>query len=162
MRFIFLILLAAFSASAQALEQSDQSDLLLARMDEAERDYYDKLFDYVMDNRADGQTYDWKSYRAYGRLTPASKETHENTVCRPFHEIIGLKDESEAAFNGIACKRVGSDGWCRLPKGELRSCALEKPRSFLGRLEHEKQGLVFKGSEALRQTKENWGSWWPF
>lgn len=93
----------------------------------AEQEYYRKVFDYAMDNTDAGQSYAWKSYGGSGDISPGKPFVSKSkSACREFSEHIRVGGAEETR-SGIACRREGREGWCRLEKGQALTCALETP-----------------------------------
>jgi hypothetical protein len=109
----------AFSTSALAAETPTIS--------EAEQDYYSKVFDYTMDSVKPGESYSWESYSIRGALSPQKPFVSASKYhCRPYAETFMMGDKV-GKNEGYACKRQGADGWCRLAKDAVLSCAMEQP-----------------------------------
>ena len=116
---LFLILLIA-SPSAYAAQASS-----LSLLSNAERDYYEQIFGYTMDNTAAGENYQWKSYSGQGDIhVDAIFISKSGTPCRPYSETFTVQN-IDGAYHGTACKRQGADGWCRLKPGNANTCAME-------------------------------------
>lgn len=131
---------------------------LIGLMDQAERDYYYKMFSYTMETVRPRQESAWKSYRSSGVITPETPFGGKNTVCRPFKEKINIQGTMVATFEGVGCKRVGEEGWCKLTKSEMLSCAGEPPNTTSAR--------IAKRAQRAGEKVEGWGDkiwgWWPW
>ena len=96
-----------------------------------ERGYYQKIFIYAMDTLAAGESYDWKTYSGSGEITAeALFVSKSKSNCRNFTERFSIGG-NKTAYEGIACKRGGDEGWCRLTKQDVLTCALEQPAGSL-------------------------------
>lgn len=118
----------ALLAVAPAHAKSQASSLSL--LSDAERSYYDQIFGYTMDNTEAGKRYEWASYSGHGSIHVddifVSKSGYP---CRPYSETFKVQD-IDGAYRGIACKRQGKDGWCRLKPNNANTCAMED-KSFM-------------------------------
>jgi hypothetical protein len=117
-----LLLLTAIGMPASAVALDDSP---LKLLESSERAYYDLVFNYTMDAiRADGK-YSWQSYGGQGTISVSdSYISKSGATCRNFAEIFtvqGVAGENE----GVGCKRVGYDGWCKLRMTDARTCAME-------------------------------------
>jgi hypothetical protein len=104
----------------------DDSPLTL--LADAEKAYYNLVFNYTMETvKADGK-YSWASYSGNGTITVSdSYVSKSGATCRNFAEIFtvqGVGGDNE----GVGCKRVGSEGWCKLKMNHALTCAME-PKS---------------------------------
>ncbi|MBY0407642.1 MAG: hypothetical protein K2Q01_08110, partial [Rickettsiales bacterium] len=121
--FIALLLIAA-----PALAKTAPSSLSL--LSDAEKSYYDQIFGYSMDNLQAGQKYDWKSYSGQGSIVVQDIFVSKSGYpCRGYAETFTVQAQ-DGAYRGIACKRQGKDGWCRLKPGNANTCAMED-RGFM-------------------------------
>jgi hypothetical protein len=94
---------------------------------EPEKAYYEQMFDYTMDNTKPGEGYEWSTYSAKGKITAETVFLSKSKgQCRNFSEIFYAAGKPYP-YDGIACKRQGRDGWCRLKQGDALTCAMEKP-----------------------------------
>jgi hypothetical protein len=121
-----------------------------------EKDYYVKVFEYVMDTITTKEPYPWKSSdNNIGAISVGETFTSKSkAICRPYSETFdvgGYKGTNE----GIACKRVGNEGWCRLKKTDALTCALETPAMIAGYpfpgLRYEMPSLPTTGGSAESQ-----------
>ncbi len=91
----------------------------------AEKVYYVQSFDYAMTVMPDGQSHSWESFNGKGAISPRDLYTSKSkSNCRHFSENYTIGGYS-GAQDGIACKRQGRDGWCRIKSGNPETCALE-------------------------------------
>lgn len=98
-----------------------------AGLSQEELAYHEQVFFYTLDHMADGQGYDWKTYSASGRVTAQKPFTSKSGYyCRAFEESYSIAGQN-SGDKGIACKRQGRDGWCRLKETQALTCALELP-----------------------------------
>lgn len=119
-----LLLLLPAPAFAKAEPSS------LSRLTSAEKSYYEQIFAYTMDNIQPGQKYEWKTYSGNGIIHVSDVFTSKSGVpCRNYSETFNVQARA-GAYQGIACKRQGKEGWCRLKPGNAQTCAMEDP-SFL-------------------------------
>lgn len=168
--FVFLASTAAYAqppatpaTPGNTQTYSYSAERLLGMMDEAERKYYYESFDYMMEKMRPGQTHAWKSYDSSGEFTPQGVFEGVQTVCRKFKERINIKSKVVTTLDGVGCKRLGKDGWCRLPdKENMRSCALEPPRSDLERAGRDVKDAVNGASRSASNAKSKLWGWWPF
>lgn len=94
-------------------------------LSDAEKVYYLQSFDYAMSMMADGQTHTWESFNGKGTIAPRQLYTSKSKAnCRQFSENFTIGGYA-GTQEGIACKRNGKDGWCRIKSGNVESCALE-------------------------------------
>jgi hypothetical protein len=103
----------------------------LSQLPAAEHDYYTQIFDYTMFTVKSGGHYDWKSTSGNGSiaLSDDAFTSKSNSVCRHFSETFTILGQS-GGNQGVACKRSGRDGWCKLKPGYAQTCALEEPASL--------------------------------
>lgn len=117
-----LLLLTCLGAPTYAAALDDSALKLLG---DSEKSYYDLVFNYTMDAiKADGK-YSWQSYGGHGTISVSdSYVSKSGATCRNFAEtftVQGVVGENE----GVGCKRVGYDGWCKLRMSDARTCAME-------------------------------------
>lgn len=179
--FVFIFSLTAARAAQEKAAPSLQGDEgkayiysgaeLFNLMDDAEREYYDQMFDYVMGKTSPNTKYEWKSYASSGEITPGQPVAGKGTVCRQFKERVNFAGKTVNSLGGMGCKRVGADGWCRLPKNDMLSCAMEAPRGAAARAARDLSDVVnsakLKANDAgnkVRATQNDVTSswWWPF
>jgi len=104
----------------------------LAGLADAEKSYYEKVFDYTLDNIQPGQKYDWASYGGKGSISVAQPFVSKSgSSCRNYTEDFTVQGQ-HGNTTGIGCKRVGSNGWCKLKEGDALTCALEQPSYSVG------------------------------
>lgn len=87
--------------------------------------YVEKTFNYAMDNLKQGEHMDWSVAGINGRISVGKLYQSKMKVeCRNYVEIARsyVAQNTEA---GIACRRQGNEGWCRLGPNVPQSCALE-------------------------------------
>ena len=109
--------LAADAAQAPGLSSAEQS-------------YYEKVFYYTMDNVQPGQKFDWASYSGKGTINvDAPFVSKSGSTCRNFSETYTVQGK-EGAGKGVACKRGGEEGWCKLKTDNALTCAMEGPPSL--------------------------------
>lgn len=115
---------------------------------DSEIEYLEKTFDYAMETLKAGEHMDWSVAAVNGRIS-AGKEyvSTQKASCRNYIEIARTYD-AQKVESGIACKRVGKDGWCRLNPDNAQSCALEVAESSLA-----KRGrfAILQGSQMIDQ-----------
>lgn len=102
---------------------------LYEALTKVERDYYHSMFDYAMEAAVDGQAISWMvdDSGTSGQIIPgAAFITKYDLPCRPYEEYMRRPDAGEQRFEGVACKRDGKPGWCRLTKKSLPTCAFER------------------------------------
>lgn len=98
---------------------------------DAEVEYLEKTFDYAMESLKAGEHMDWSAAAVNGRISVGKEYTSAQKIqCRNYIEIARTYD-AQKVESGIACKRVGKDGWCRLNPDDAQSCALEVAESSL-------------------------------
>ena len=102
-----------------------------AELSDAEKDYYLKVFAYVMETVQPGQPYAWQTYGAKGVISAQEKFLSKSKYdCRSYAEIFYV-GTTPYPYEGVACKRQGREGWCRLKKTDALTCALEPPENTL-------------------------------
>lgn len=95
------------------------------RLSAAEREYYRQSFDYTMEHIEAGKHYEWASHSGKGIITPGSSFVSKSkSTCREFSERFTVGGAEEMR-EGIACRREGREGWCRLRKDQALTCAME-------------------------------------
>ena len=115
-------------------------------LSDAEKAYYEKMFDYSMDMMRPGQGYDWQTYGGKGKITAGEPFVSKSNVhCRPFDEVF-YAGETPYRYEGIACKRQGREGWCRLKKTDALTCALERMESPVTKGARQ---VILKGGEVV-------------
>jgi hypothetical protein len=99
----------------------------------AEKNYYIQIFNYTMDNIAAETPHPWRSSDLSGGVIQAGDSfiSKSKASCRPYSESFNINGY-QGTHEGIACKRVGSEGWCRLKKTDALTCALESGGSIAG------------------------------
>lgn len=123
-----------------------------AVLSEASQAYYELVYVYAMEAMQPGQGYAWESYEASGSIIPERPFTSKSgSTCRGFSEeyTIGGKKGHD---KGVACKRVGKEGWCRLKASDAMTCALETPDNPI-------EESLRDTSEMLGRQKANAHSW---
>lgn len=101
-----------------------------SKLSDVERVYYRQVFDYTMDTVRAGGRYDWQTYSATGSITVSETFVSQSEArCRRFSENFVMGSLQETA-SGIACKRQGKDGWCRLHEKSALTCAMEPPEGI--------------------------------
>lgn len=82
-------------------------------------------FDYTMEVTKSNEFYEWQGYSGNGRITPGERFVSKSGyTCRSFSESFTVAG-NRGTGTGIACKRQGRDGWCRLKEGNALTCAME-------------------------------------
>ncbi len=120
-----LIFALAAPTAAHAAQSSS-----LSLLSDAERDYYDQIFGYAMDNTTAGENYHWASYSGQGDIhVDAVFVSKSGVPCRPYSETFTVQNVG-GSYHGTACKRQGADGWCRLKPTNANTCAMED-RNFM-------------------------------
>lgn len=103
-----------------------------AGLSPAELEYYRQVFDYTMTNIEAGKPYEWGSYGGKGAISPGVLFISKSqSACREFSENIQIGGRLETR-DGIACRREGGNGWCRLRKDQALTCAMETPAAQSG------------------------------
>lgn len=120
---IFLILFACF-APFPALAANPSS---LSALSDHEKTYYEKIFAYTMDNVAGGQKFQWATHSGQGTIAVEEMFVSKSGVpCRRYFEQFKVQ-QVDGALKGVACKRQGKEGWCRLKPSNAYTCAMEDP-----------------------------------
>ncbi|NBX03060.1 MAG: hypothetical protein EBR02_03140 [Alphaproteobacteria bacterium] len=123
----FFTALSFFCLTAFGAQAAQQQYATLAQLSDAERKYYALSFSYTMDAIAPGASYAWGSYSGKGNIAPQEKFISKSkSLCRKFTESFNIGG-LQGGNDGVACKRNGDDGWCKLRKGQVMTCAMEKP-----------------------------------
>jgi|GEM_PF-4415797 len=121
--FYLLIFLCFFPFPAMAADGWVNSPA--AELSGELRDYYVKAFNYGMETAKPNENYSWKAQNASGIIIASEKYTSKSqATCRNYNEIFVLGDK-KSSFSGVACKRNGEAGWCRLKPEDAHTCALE-------------------------------------
>jgi surface antigen len=127
MKYFFAILIVAatlyywLKPSDDAIYRGDGGHTL----SDAEKVYYLQSFNYAMSMMPEGQQHTWESYNGKGTLAPRQLYASKSKAnCRPFSETFTIGGY-EGSQEGIACKRKGKEGWCRVKAGNPETCALE-------------------------------------
>ncbi|MDX2072950.1 MAG: hypothetical protein SFX19_01140 [Alphaproteobacteria bacterium] len=98
---------------------------------DSEIDYLEKTFDYAMDNLKEGEYQDWSVAAVNGRISVGKHYVSKQKAdCRHYVEVARTHD-AQKVESGVACKRQGKAGWCRVHGDNPQSCALEKLESPL-------------------------------
>jgi hypothetical protein len=122
---IALFLAFAFAGLPAHAKETPSS---LSLLSDAEKSYYEQIFGYSMDNLAGGQRYTWKSYSGFGSIVVEDVFISKSGYpCRGYAETYNVQNQ-EGAYRGIACKRQGKEGWCKLKPGNAKTCAMEDRR----------------------------------
>ncbi|MFO0390216.1 MAG: hypothetical protein ACK502_10950 [Alphaproteobacteria bacterium] len=128
MKYFFAILIVAaglyywFKPADDTIYRGDGGHTL----SDAEKIYYLQSFDYAMGMMPDGQPHTWESYNGKGTIAPRQLYASKSKAnCRQFSENFTIGGYS-GTQEGIACKRQGKDGWCRIKTGNPETCALEE------------------------------------
>lgn len=123
----------------------------IAQLSNVEQDYYRQVFDYVMTATDPGKSYLWETHSAHGKITPLKPfQSKLGSTCRNFKEeyVIGGVDSSG---DGVACKRAGNSGWCRLNKNDALTCAMESSGNPLDQNLSGFGGMLQQGKHFIGQ-----------
>lgn len=149
-----LLSLSQVLASQAPADGKDK--LLYSGLNEYQRDYYFRVFDYTMDNIKAGKSYHWDARVAKGDIAVGEKYLSKSqSICRNFTEIFEVGKQAEKN-EGVACKRNGGNGWCKLKYQDARTCALENPQNTTDKMLNDTDSVLDKGEEFLRNTKDWW------
>lgn len=119
-----------------------QNSTALMQLTDAELSYYRQVFDYTMAVTKSGERYEWKSEHGRGFFAPSDPFTSKSgSTCRKFTEEYEVGSQS-ATLEGVACKREGREGWCRLKKTDAQTCAMEPPLSATDKAARGTQGAL--------------------
>lgn len=111
-----------------------------------EIDYLEQSFYYAMDTLKEGEYLDWSAAAVNGRITVGKPyESGKKALCRPYVEVARTYD-AQKVDNGIACKRVGKEGWCRVHGENPQSCALETEESTITK---QARYTILRGTQIL-------------
>jgi hypothetical protein len=169
----FFGVLLAFSAYATEARKliSDQSDSNLsvttkpnpfAHLNDAEREYYDKSFDYALETLKDDGVYEWRTATANGVIRAGKRFISKSkSTCRSFSESYTLGKYS-GGMKGFGCKREGKDGWCKLRESSMLSCAFEPPQTVFDFIEQKAGNASEIGNRKRTETEWSFRRWWPF
>lgn len=129
---------------------------LLGALDAGEREYYDQMFIYAMGNMMPGQSYGWRSYASSGRIEVGRSVETNGTVCRPYKELLSSAGYRDIYGDGWGCYRSGfaRDGWCRVPREGVKSCALEPPRNMVEGAFQGTDEVVHEGIDFLKRFRQ--------
>ena len=127
MKNITAIIVSLFVANAYAAVPSP-----LASLSDAEKTYYEKVFDYSMDTVQGGGKYEWKSYSGNGAISIADTFVSKSgATCRNFTETFVVQGQN-GIDKGVGCKRRGQDGWCKLDLNKAKTCSFEDTSRMFG------------------------------
>ena len=127
MRYILAILIiaAGFWFWMQPREGSIYQGGVGSTMSEAEKTYYMQIFNHAMSHVFNGERYAWESYNSKGNISPTNTYASKSkSLCRHYKETFVIGSYS-GKQEGVACKRNGKAGWCRLKPGNAETCAME-------------------------------------
>jgi hypothetical protein len=127
--------------------------LAVAEFSDVERQYYREVFDYAMETVPANGMYAWQTSSGIGKIyVGASFKSKSGSTCRSFNEqyTIAKKQDSN---DGVACKREGRNGWCRLKKTDALTCAMEPPGNLFEKATQNTQGLIEAGKDLLGKAK---------
>lgn len=124
--FIYIIVgIALFWAIMGLFPKRNPEASLSGTPTAADQSYHGQIFDYVMTAVEPGVSYAWKTTSVRGAITAdAGYKSKSGSLCRAFREEIETA-YAKGQQQGIACKRGGDDGWCRLNKDNAQTCAME-------------------------------------
>jgi hypothetical protein len=128
-------------------------NLAATKLSEAEIVYYRQVFDYTMSVTKPGEHYDWQSYSGKGSISPDKPFVSKSgATCRNFleHYTIGT---SNASAEGVACKREGKDGWCRLKQTDALTCVMETPENVMEKATQNTKDALEAGKDVLGKAK---------
>lgn len=121
-KFVLAALITTLALPGPAVALDDSPLQLLSK---AEKRYYDLVFNYVMETIKPNSKYNWESYSGNGMLTVSEVYVSKSgATCRNFVEtfaVHGVIGDNE----GVGCKRVGTEGWCKLKLDNALTCAME-------------------------------------
>ena len=104
----------------------------LALLADAEKTYYENIFDYSMVTVQPNQKYDWASYSGKGTITLGDTFISKSgATCRNFHETFIVQGHN-GIDQGVGCKRRGKDGWCKLDLNKAKTCSFEDTSRMFG------------------------------
>jgi surface antigen len=122
-------------------------------LSDAERAYYEKVFEYTMEAVKADQSYAWESYGGKGKITAGKPFISKSkATCRKFKESFTIGGR-QGTDQGFGCKREGRGGWCRLKPKDALTCVMEPPGSMLD------EGLRGAG-DAVESGKGIWDRLW--
>ncbi len=122
-------------------------------LSDADRAYRTKVFDYAMESVAKDQSYTWTSPNASGIITVEDFYISKSkSDCRKYVEVYRVGKEQFDSI-GVACRRNGADGWCRIPPGGAQTCALEAPRGAPDTLGKKAGDAVEDAGELVGKAK---------
>lgn len=94
-------------------------------LEDHDRDYYIRIFDYVMEYSTNANPYPWKANQGTGTISVGRKYmSKQNVICRDFYESYLINKQAGTA-RGAGCKREKDKGWCKIRENDPRTCALE-------------------------------------
>lgn len=157
--FLLFVLAGVPLAHAGEGKELRTAEKLLAAMDDAERGFYDQTFDYAMEAMKPGEKHPWESYTSSGSIAPGKPFVRNDTVCRPYRETISRRNAYSISSEGLGCKRVGRDGWCRLKSGAMQTCALEAPDNEVEKAVRGTKRVIDDAGTTARSLEYHW---WPF
>lgn len=125
-----------------------------ARPTEVDLAYREQIFSYAMTTIAAGQSYTWESHSAMGSFTPAEPFVSKSkSYCRNYQESLTTAGGTVTA-DGVACKREGGEGWCRLKKtAGAFSCMFDPTEDTLGGQLRDAGGALENGTDIIDKVK---------
>jgi len=130
MKFIVLFMAVLAPLLVSAAVWAKPQAMSFSQMSRAERSYYEQVYDYSMTTTKPGESYDWRTQNAAGRLTIGEAYTSKSgSLCRNFNEYLNIRGQM-GQVQGVGCKRAGSDGWCKLKPGNALTCSMEKSNFY--------------------------------
>lgn len=121
-----------------------------------QREYYQRVFKYVMEHYKDEKPYEWKSGAEKGSILVSKQYTSKSkSLCRNFSESFVVNGEA-GKYEGVSCKRDDNKGWCRLTYNGARTCALEAPQTITDKVIEDTESVIEGGDELIRKTQ----NWW--
>jgi len=161
MRFSFYVLLAIFiiwiwPIIFQKSAVDIPADSSLRELTDVEQKYYREIFDYTMTAVPAGESFEWQTVNGMGKIHASTPFTSKSgAFCRNFWETYAIGGEN-GKNEGIACKRDGQEGWCRLKKTHALTCAMESPGGIVEKTVRSTEDVIKAGKDALGKVK-NWG-----
>lgn len=126
-KFFFALWLAVSVAPYDCLAAAPAEPSSLSKLSSAEKTYYSQIFAYTMDNIEAGRRFEWKTHSGSGNIHVEKTFISKSGVpCRNYAETFQVQDV-RGAYQGVACKRQGKEGWCRLKPSNAHTCAMEDP-----------------------------------
>jgi surface antigen len=125
----------------------------LGGMTDVEQQYYRQVFDYVMEEVKADSPYDWQTASGRGTINASAPfESKSGATCRSFSESYTIGGNG-GSVEGVACRRQGRDGWCRLKRSDALTCAMEPPGGVVDETIQGTEDVLKTGKDMLGRVR---------